>query len=370
LSDDSLEEDLLDLFENAPCGYVSITPEGLIAKVNLTLADWLGRPPAELLSTRFRELLSFGGRIAFETHLAPMLRLQGRVDEIALDLLSASKVKIPVIANAAEKRGPDGSHQFTRITLFKALDRRRYERTLVDAREKAEQEVLVEHEIAHLREQFIAVLGHDLRNPLAAIAAGVRLLDNEALSERGRMVVREMGRSMERGNLLIDDVLDFARGRLGEGLILSRDDKEPLTPVLEQVVAEVRAIVPDRTIETNFAIREPVHCDRQRLGQLAANLVSNAVAHGAPDLPIVVEARSIGDTFVLSVVSGGSPISPKARAKLFQPFFRGDVRQSQQGLGLGLFIVNEIAKAHGGEMSVVSDETETRFTFAMDQSPG
>ena len=132
-----------------------------------------------------------------------------------------------MIANAAEKRGPDGSHQFTRITLFKALDRRRYERSLVDAREKAEQEVLVEHEIAHLREQFIAALGHDLRNPLAAIAAGVRLLDNEALSERGRMVVGEMGRSMERGNLLIDDVLDFARGRLGEGLICPGMTRSP-----------------------------------------------------------------------------------------------------------------------------------------------
>ena len=84
----------------------------------------------------------------------------------------------------------------------------------------------------------------------------------------------------------------------------------------------------------------------------------------------MVEARSIGDTFVLSVVNGGPPIPPNARAKLFRPFFRGAVRQCQQGLGLGLFIVNEIAKAHGGEMVVVSDETETRFTFAMDQPTG
>lgn len=359
---------MADLFENAPCGYVVLTPDGRVAKANRTLAKWLDRPVEELLSMKFREYLSFGGRIAFETHLAPMLRLQGHVDEIALDLLDSAKAKIPVIANAVETREPDGTHRSTRITLFKALDRRRYEKSLVDAREKAEKEVLVEHETAHVREQFIAVLGHDLRNPMAAMAAGVHLLGKEELSDRGRMVVGQMSLSVARGNLLIDNLLDFARGRLGEGLILTRDVEQPLTPVLEQVVSEVRLIAPDRVIETDFlGIREPVNCDRQRLGQLAANLVSNAITHGAPDMPILVEGRSIGETFVFSVTNGGMPIPARARAKLFQPFFRGAVRRSQQGLGLGLFIVNEIAKAHGGEMTVISNEAETCFTFAMDQ---
>ena len=98
--------------------------------------------------------------------------MQGYVNEIALDLVAADGEKIPTIANAAEKRDADGAHLFTRLTLFKAVDRRNYERSLVDARTEAEIEARAQRDAAVVREQFIAVLGHDLRNPMAAIAAG------------------------------------------------------------------------------------------------------------------------------------------------------------------------------------------------------
>jgi sigma-B regulation protein RsbU (phosphoserine phosphatase) len=366
LSEEPPAEDLADLYENAPCGYVSVSPDACIVKANRTLCDWLGRSPGELMSRSIHELLSFGGRIAYETHLAPLLRLQGFVHEIALDLVHADGTKIPVIANAAEKRGPQGVHQFTRLTLFKAVDRRTYERSLVEARVKAEAEARSEHETAILREQFIAVLGHDLRNPLAALAAGIRMLtDREALSERGKYLTREMGNSVARATALIDNILDFARGRLGDGLTLSRTRTESLAPVLEQVVAEVRATAPDRVIFTDFSIAEPVDCDPARIGQLAANLISNAVTHGAPGLPIEVKGWTEGSRFLFSVTNGGIPIPEEARARLFQPFFRGAIRRSQHGLGLGLFIVSEIAKAHGGTIAVTSSEEETRFTFSM-----
>lgn len=365
MSDALPVEDLADLYENAPCGYVSLTPDGRIARLNATLAAWLGRAAGDMLGQSFHQCLSFGGRIAFETHLAPLLRLQGRVDEIALDLLAADDARIPVIANAAEKRGSGGEHLLTRLTLFKAVDRRKYERALLEARARAEDEALAEHETSLLREQFIAVLGHDLRNPLAALLAGTRILERDTLSERGRIVVGEMAKSVMRATGLIDNVLDFARGRLGSGLILDRDDRALLTPVLEQIVAEMRAVAPDRAIVTGFALAEPVDCDRGRIGQLAGNLIANAVTHGAPDVPIAVEAYTGEGSFVFSVANGGVPIPAEARAHLFQPFFRGVVRTSQQGLGLGLFIVSEIAKAHGGAVEVVSNEAETRFTFTM-----
>lgn len=366
MSDDLPTEDLADLYENAPCGYVSLSPDARIVKINRTLADWLGVAPDELIGRSILELLSFGGRIAYETHLAPLLRLQSFVHEIALDLLHADGTKIPVIANAAERRDADGRHLFTRLTLFKAVDRRTYERSLVEAKVKAEAGAKAEQDASVLREQFIAVLGHDLRNPLAALAAGVRLINRgEDLSERGRMITKEMEGSAARASALIDNVLDFARGRLGEGLSLSRDSKQPLTPVLEQIVAEQRTIFPDRVILTDFSIAEPVNCDRARIGQLAQNLVSNAVTHGAPGIPIDVKATTTDTSFIFSVANGGVPIPPAARAQLFQPFFRGAVRRSQNGLGLGLFIVSEIAKAHGGAMEVSSCDEETRFTFTM-----
>ena len=344
---------------------MSLSPGGRIVKANRTLADWLGRPVDTLVGTSIHDILGFGGRIAYETHLAPLLRMQGHVHEIALDLLTADGEKVPTIANAAEKREADGSHRFTRLTLFRAVDRRVYERSLLEGRDKAEAETQAHREAALLREQFIAVLGHDLRNPLAALAAGVGLLGRkEQLSDRGFAILDEMNGSLGRASALVDDLLDLARGSLGGGFVVDRSDL-PLTPTLEQVVAEVRSIAPERAIDASILADDPVYCDRDRIGQLASNLLANAITHGAPDRPITFDAATAGDLFTLSVANGGAPIPDAVMEHLFQPFFRGAIRPSRNGLGLGLYIASEIAKAHDGRIDVTSTDDETRFTFTM-----
>lgn len=359
------KEDLLDLYETAPCGFISLGADARVAKVNRTLADWLGREPEQLIGKPIHDLLSFGGRIAFETHLAPLMRMQGHVYEIALDMLAADGAKVPMIGNAAEKRGSNGEHLFTRLTLFKAVDRRAYERGLLEARVKAEAETKAEREAALLREQFIAVLGHDLRNPLSALAAGIEMLaKREQLSENGRTIVGEMRGSVRRAMGLIDDVLDFARGRLGGGVTVDRVEVD-LGPVLEQVVGEIRSIAPNHLVESRLDLAEPVICDPARVAQLVANLLSNAVTHGATDSPVLLDARTSDSQLVIAVSNAGEPIPPRVREQLFSPFFRGGIRPSRNGLGLGLFIASEIAKAHGGTLEVSSDKQETRFTFAM-----
>ena len=366
LSDESPTEDLEDLYENAPCGYMSLSPGGQIVKANKTLSDWMGTTTEALIGIPFHAILTFGGRIAYETHLAPLLRLQGIVNELAFDLLRADGKKIPIIANAIERRDSNGRRLFTRITLFKAVERRSYERGLLEARSKAESAVTVSLETAALREQFIAVLGHDLRNPLSAMGAGLHMLKKTgSLSEDGLKIAGQMNGSLIRANALVANLLDFARGRLGGGLSLNRNAEQPLTPVLDQVVSEIRAIAPEREIMSHFDIAEPVNCDRGRIAQLASNLLSNAVTHGDAAVPIRIEALARDNHLTLSVANGGEPIAADAREQLFQPFFRGAVRKSQQGLGLGLFIVNEIATAHGGTMDVNSTPSETRFTFSM-----
>jgi signal transduction histidine kinase len=228
------------------------------------------------------------------------------------------------------------------------------EAVLVDAQASSE-----------LREQFIAVLGHDLRNPLASIGAGARMLRRTPLNEQAQSIVTLIGNSVERMAGLIDNVLDFARGRLGGGLTLERDAAEPLQPILEQVIAELRAARPDRVIEASFDIPDPVHCDRVRIGQLLSNLVANALAYGTADQPIAVRAGAEGETFELSVTNAGKPIPPAVMEQLFQPFFRASTRRSQQGLGLGLYIASEIARAHEGTLTVKSNAQETRFSFRM-----
>jgi len=365
-------EDLEDLYENAPCGYLSLQPDGRIIKSNRTLSTWIGIPADKLLGKRLRDLLNMAGRIFYETHFAPLLRMQGHFQEVALDLITVDGTKLAVLANAYEKRNDDGALLFTRVTLFQATERRSYERGLVDARlasDKAEaamrSELDLEHENAELREQFIAVLGHDLRNPLAAINAGTRMLRKDALSEKSLGVLDMMEGSVVRMSGLIDNVLDFARGRLGNGIGLDRNANDPLEPVLLQVVDELRSSHPGREIEIVSRIVEPVDCDRGRIGQLLSNLVGNALTHGAADLPIRVSAMTNGTSLELWVANGGTPISKNAMARLFHPFFRGEVRVDQEGLGLGLHIASEIARAHDGVLMVTSDPQETRFTFSM-----
>jgi signal transduction histidine kinase len=230
----------------------------------------------------------------------------------------------------------------------------------------ASQAVLLgERQVSELREQFIAVLGHDLRNPLASIAAGARIMTRAKSKEEISEIAALMQATVNRMSRLIDNVLDFARGRLGGGLTLQRNTKEPIEQILHQVLAELRSSHLDRTIETKFNLTETVNCDGQRIGQLFSNLLGNAITHGSQDKPIRVNAVTQDGTFELTVANYGDPIPPAAMAQLFQPFYRGTVKHSLQGLGLGLFIASEVARAHGGTLEVNSSAGETRFTFKM-----
>ena len=376
----SLEEpDYRDLYENAPCGYLTLAPDSRILTANVTFIRWIGRSTDELAGKRLHDMLGIGARIFFDTHIGPLLRMQGFVSEVALDLLTASGDKLPVFANAVEQRDAAGAVRSIRITVLKAVDRRRFETSLVDAREQAEAaarrsleleaaieaQLAAEKATAELREQFIAVLGHDLRNPIASILSGVRLLGREGLTERGKSVLALMAGSAERASDMVDNIMDFARGRLGGGIGLLADEVPDLGSTVQQVVDEIRLIVPERAIEAKIVIDRAVRCDRTRIGQLASNLLGNAVTHGATTVPIAVKALTTDARFTLSVTNGGSPISPQTMEHLFQPFFRGQVRPSQQGLGLGLHIASEIARAHGGTIIVTSNEMGTCFTFQM-----
>lgn len=221
---------------------------------------------------------------------------------------------------------------------------------------------------SELREQFIAVLGHDLRNPLASIAAGIKMLPRAKTAEASSDILGFMNKSVGRMSDLIDNVLDFARGRLGSGISLSNATQD-VQPILDQVIDELRSSHPAHVIDVDLAVTQPVNCDSGRIGQLLSNLLGNALTHGAEDFPISVRAVTQGGVFKLSVSNAGEPISAAAMDQLFQPFYRGIVRQSLQGLGLGLFIASEIARAHGGTLTVNSTAAQTHFTFRMPLQP-
>lgn len=238
----------------------------------------------------------------------------------------------------------------------------------LDAQERlqtSEAALLDERQTGELREQFIAVLGHDLRNPLSSIHAGASLLTTQPLDIAGRRAVQLMQKSVRRMAGLIDNVLDFARGRLGGGLDLKRAPDPDIEAALDHVVAELQVAWPDRTIVCQFDLQEPVSCDTPRISQLLSNLVANALTHGATDAPVTVRAKCDDGVFELSVTNTGAPIPDPDR--LFQPFLREGSKAG--GLGLGLFIAAEIARAHEGTLEVRSDTDETCFTLKMPTTP-
>jgi sigma-B regulation protein RsbU (phosphoserine phosphatase) len=357
-------EDLEDLYENAPFGYLSMSPDGRIFKANATLSGWIGVAHETLVGKHLRDLLTVPGRIFYETNIAPLLRLQSGFEEMALDLVTAAGEKLPVLVNAIQHRDADGQVLSTRVGIVRARDRRGYERDLQGREAAAVKRLSDERETAELREQFIAVLGHDLRNPLASIVGAARLLRREVQSEKALRILQLMDSSVDRMAGLIDDVMDFARGRLGSGIGLQRA-VAPLEPVLRQVVQELETSQPSRVIICEFDLPEPVSFDAGRIGQLVSNLLGNALTHGDPKAPVRLGACASADKLEVWIANTGEPIPPKAMERLFQPFFRGEVRASQQGLGLGLHIASEIAKAHGGTLEVRSDQRETRFTLVL-----
>ena len=235
-----------------------------------------------------------------------------------------------------------------------------------EERHQANQTELGEQrETSELREQFIAVLGHDLRNPLSSIGMGTELLLRRISDAGDRRVLERIRSSARRIGALVDDVMDLARGRFGGGIKLRAREVADLATRLRHVIDEVQAAHPSRPIELSSTLAGPVTCDEQRIEQLLSNLLANAIAHGDGGTPIAVALRGDGDTVELSVHNQGAPIPAQARPRLFQPYFRGGKSDPRDGLGLGLYIVSEIARSHGGSVEVDSVERGTTFPLRM-----
>lgn len=215
---------------------------------------------------------------------------------------------------------------------------------------------------SNLREHFIAVLGHDLRNPLSALAASSELVRRNSQDAKVLRATEVMGSSIRRMSALIDDVLDFARARLGGGIGARLVQSDGLGRALKDVCAEIQAAHPDARVEEAIEVEGPVDCDPGRMQQLLSNLLGNAIAHGDLREPIVVDATIQVGWLTMSVSNGGPPIPPESLARVFEPYWRPASSGPGGGLGLGLYICQQIAMAHGGSMSAASADGATRFS--------
>ncbi|WP_363254343.1 PAS domain-containing sensor histidine kinase [Polaromonas sp.] len=365
-----------DLLDQAPCGLAQTDAQGLLRRANLVFCQWLGYTPGELVGQRkFQDLLTTGCRIFHCTHSLPLLQLQGSVSEVRVQMLRKDGQQLPMLLNA--RRHAQHGEVVDEFAVFVAQDRDRYEKELVQARTKLEAMVAHANDLqaeasdrAIFAEQMVGIVSHDLRNPIMAMLMSAELLGKGGVTADQSDVLDLILRAGDRASRLIANLLDLTQARLGSGLSVSPASID-LHATVAGAVQELSQVYPGRVLRHVRQGASRCTADADRLAQLVGNLVSNAMAYGEPGAPVVVTSTREDAFFSLSVHNHGRPIPAGIVDGLFEPMVRGcEQVNADRSVGLGLFIVSEIAKAHGGTVSVTSTlEGGTVFTVVIPQAP-
>lgn len=390
---------LEDLFENAPCGYIIADQSGCITRVNQTLAAWLNQPAAQLVGRRFSDLLNIAGKIYYETHFAPLLRLQGFFNEVALDFARPGAATMPVLVNAIERPGVDGEERILRITVFNASDRRRYERELLAARRAAEEatdelhrlnqtlEARVADEVAErmkveeaLRQsqkmeaigQLTGGVAHDFNNLLTVIMGGLETIGRQLQLELTPDALKRIERAQrmavhgaERAATLTARLLAFSR----------RQPLDPRPVDIGRLVTGLADLL-QRTLGETVSLETVVgaglwltHVDVSELENGLVNLAVNArdAMPGGGRLTIETSNAYLDDEYVgqlsepvkpgqyvlVAVSDTGSGMDEDTITKVFEPFFT--TKEVGKGTGLGLSQVYGFVRQTGGHIRIYSE---------------
>jgi len=236
------------------------------------------------------------------------------------------------------------------------------------ARRTAEAASAEARRIGAQQERLVAIVSHDLRNPLGALGGNVGLLGRLGpLTERQAHVLANMRATVTRMERMIRDLLDLAQSRQGGLLALSLEDVR-VGEICTRVLAETNAAYPDGNVSLAVDGDDRARLDPERIAQAVSNLVANAVQHGAQGAPIRVRVTACGDDIAIEVENAGAPIPAELATGLFEPFRRGSA--GGRGVGLGLFVVREIARAHGGAVAFRSERGENVFEVRLPRGGG
>jgi PAS domain S-box-containing protein len=394
-----MSDDLEDLFENAPCGYLSINPNGRIDRANSTFLRWLSYAPGDVAGKRFQDFLNIAGRIYYETHFAPLLRMQGAFNEVALDLVGGNGKVVPVLVNAVERRDASGALLFTRITIFNATDRRRYEQELLGARKVAEEanaqlrelnatlEARVAAEVKdrleaeeNLRQaQKMEAIGHltggvahDFNNLLTIVIGGLdaieRQLPNIGESPAAARIRRSRDMALNgarRAATLTSRLLAFSR-------------RQPLAPEMLDINRLVVGLAEmlQRTLGETISLETvsgaglwPALADRSELENALVNLAVNArdamdksgrltieTANAYLDedyISTIPEPIKPGRYVQIAVSDTGVGMTQEVMSKAFDPFFT--TKEVGKGTGLGLSQVHGFVRQSDGHVRIYSE---------------
>jgi PAS domain S-box-containing protein len=367
------EEDPEDLYEHAPCGYFSCAMDGTLVKVNTTLLRWLGWQREDILyRKKFSELLTIGGRIFYETHIIPLLRMQGNVREINVDLRKNNGSTLPALFNAALVKDSQGKVVLYRATVLDITERKKYEQELLQARKKAEDAV-------RLKAEFISTVSHEIRTPMNAIigVADLLLRNDPSLHQMENLQILKS--SSDHLLNLINDILDFSKIEAGKVKVEERNLH------LKRLIKSLTFSLQGKAAEKGISIRtawdeklpEFFRGDPVKISQILTNLLGNAIKFtekGHVTLGVSIRSEQAERLLLdFSVKDTGVGIAADRLDQVFEEFTQESYETNLKygGTGLGLSISQKLLKLHGSELHVRSEVGKgTEFYFSLELKKG
>ncbi len=371
-----------DSFAEAACGLMTTDTGGRIVRANRTILAWLGYTDAELTAgMRLQDLLSMGGRVFHQTHCAPLLQLQGSVSEVQVDLVCKDRSRVPALLNIARRRA--GAGFVDQVAVFIANDRRAYERELLRARTAAEAALAAQSGAeAKLREanqqlsladrrkdEFLATLAHELRNPLAPMRSGADLLKMTMAPDAPHQRIVDMfDRQLRQMSHLVDDLMEVAR--ISQGKLVLRLEPVCLGEIVQAAVADLQAQIGAAGHALTLALPPtPVTVlgDPTRLTQMLVNLLTNACKYTPPGGRIALVLREEDGQAVIAISDSGIGIPPEALESVFEMFSQLEpaLKRAHGGLGIGLALVKGLVALHQGSVRADSAGAGQGSTFTV-----
>lgn len=336
------------LLDKAPCGFVSLSDDGTMLAVNSTLARLLGYSRVELEGWHVQKILAPGGRVFYNTHLFPLLRMHGMAEEIYLPLRDRDGNDIPMLLNA--RRRSENSREVNDCVFVRMQQRHRYEDELLVARRLAERANAA-------KGRFLSMMSHELRTPLTAIRGYAQLIamapDASESAAEFAGIIRSAALDLER---LIEDILSYAQLDAGQVSVrigmVSIDDATSRAEALVRV--KMREAGVTLTVEPAEGIVAAV--DGDRLQQILLNLLANAAKFTPPGGSVAVTTEQLGDRVRIIVSDTGIGVPADQLEHIFEPFVQlpASVPEGSAGVGLGLAISRDLARRMNGQLTASS----------------
>jgi PAS domain S-box-containing protein len=348
-----------ELLNNAPCGFLVFTDDGKIVEINATLQTMLGYDAGELGASHVEKIFSVAGRIFYQTHFFPLLKLKNEVEEVYLSLRSKTGADIPVLINAV--RHERGEKFYNDCVLMPMRQRDQYEDEILKAKKLAE-------DATRAKDEFLSMVSHELRTPLNGILGWAQIMQGRTLdADMMAHAVDAVVRGARAQSKLIEDILDFTR--IISGKLRLEVEPVDLVLIVESAldVISPAAAAKNIRLQTTFDTTAFVSGDAARLQQILWNLMSNAVKFTPEKGNVQVRVGRVGQSVEISVSDTGKGISEEFLPFVFERFKQSDNSTTRRfgGLGLGMAITRHLVEMHGGTIRAESAGEDLGATFTV-----